>query len=451
MRIQISKGLDIPIKGTPAQSIDTGAPIHHVALNGRDYVGLKPRMLVAEGDRVALGQPLFTDKRDPAVLFTAPGRGTVVAINRGTRRALETVVIELDEDPDEAASFEKCSADQLSHLDRDEIVARLLESGLWTALRTRPYSRIPASDSVPRSVFVTAIDTQPLAADPRAVLAEHGDAFDTGLAMLSRLTKGPLYLCTGTGWDREAPDIDGLVTAVFDGPHPAGLVGTHIHFLDPVGADSNVWHIGYQDVIAIGKLLATGRVWTERVVALGGDAVRSPRLLTTRLGASTEELTAGELAMDHSCRVISGSVLSGRTAAGHNAFLGRYHNQVSVIGDRAERRFLGWLGPVMNRYTASSVFLRRRHHKYERTFTTAQNGVFSAMLPVDTFEKILPLDILPSPLLRALMVRDTDQAQALGCLELDEEDLALCSFVCPAKYDYGAVLRASLDQIEKEG
>ena len=252
MRIRISKGLNIPIKGTPAQSVDTGAPIRHVALNGRDYVGLKPRMLVAEGDRVALGQPLFADKRDPAVLFTAPGGGTVIAIKRGTRRALETVVIELDDDPDGAATFEKCSADQLSHLDRDKVVARLLESGLWTALRTRPYSRVPASDSVPRSVFVTTIDTQPLAADPRAVLAEHGDAFDIGLAILSRLTKGPLYLCTGTGWNREAPDIDCLVTAVFDGPHPAGLVGTHIHFLDPVGADTNVWHIGYQDVIAIG-------------------------------------------------------------------------------------------------------------------------------------------------------------------------------------------------------
>jgi Na+-transporting NADH:ubiquinone oxidoreductase subunit A len=173
--------------------------------------------------------------------------------------------------------------------------------------------------------------------------------------------------------------------------------------------------------------------------------------VTTRLGASTDDLTINELAHDQSYRVISGSVLNGRTAVGHNAFLGRYHNQLSVIGDGDKSRLLGWLGLVMNRYTASSVFFRRKNHFIKRSFTTAQNGDFSAMLPVDTFERILPLDILPSPLLRALMVRDTDQAQALGCLELDEEDLALCSFVCPAKYDYGTVLRTNLDQIEKEG
>ena len=439
------------MKGAPDQSIDTGAPVGHVALCGQDYTGLKPRMLVAEGDSVSLGQALFVDKRDPEVRFTAPGSGKIIAINRGARRALETVVIELSESQQDEAAFESCSAEQLQHLNRDQIVNRLLESGLWTAFRTRPYSRIPISDSIPRSIFVTAIDTQPLAGDPKVIIAKHGDAFDIGLALLSRLTDGSLYLCTAKDWNRNKPDIERLKSIVFDGPHPAGLVGTHIHLLDPVGSDNVVWHIAYQDVIAIGKLFTTGHIWTERVVAIGGEAIRSPRLVTTRLGASTDDLTTNELADDQPCRVISGSVLNGRTATGHNAFLGRYHNQLSVIADGDKSRLLGWLGLVMNRYTASSVFLRRRNHLLKRSFTTAQNGEFSAMLPVDTFEKVLPLDILPSPLLRALMVRDTDQAQALGCLELDEEDLALCSFVCPAKYDYGTVLRANLDQIEKEG
>ena len=451
MRIRINKGLDIPIKGVPDQSIDTGVRISHVALCGQDYTGLKPRMLVAEGDSVSLGQSLFVDKRDPDVLFTAPGSGKIVAINRGARRALETVVIELSESQQDEASFESCSAEQLQQLSRDQIVNRLLESGLWTAFRTRPYSRVPTADSIPRSIFVTAIDTQPLAGDPKVIIDKHSDAFDTGLALLSRLTEGSLYLCTAKDWNRNKVDIDRLESIVFDGPHPAGLVGTHIHFLDPVSSDNVVWHIGYQDVIAIGKLFTTGHIWTERVVAIGGDAIRSPRLVTTRLGASTDDLTINELADKQSYRVISGSVLNGRTAVGHNAFLGRYHNQLSVIGDGDKSRLLGWIGLVMNRYTASSIFFRRKNHFIKRSFTTAQNGDFSAMLPVDTFERILPLDILPSPLLRALMVKDTDQAQALGCLELDEEDLALCSFVCPAKYDYGTVLRTNLDQIEKEG
>lgn len=451
MKIRINKGLNIPIDGVPDQSISAGTLVRHVALCGQDYKGLKPRMLVDEGDSVKHGQPLFIDKRDPAVLFTAPGNGKVMAINRGARRSLETVVIELDESQREEVTFQAYPAEQLQHLRRDQITPLLLESGLWTAFRTRPYSRIPASDSIPRSVFVTAIDTLPLAVDPKVVIAQQSDAFDSGLAILSQMTEGSVYLCTDKDWNREIPQIDRLKLSIFEGPHPAGLVGTHIHFLEPVDSDNIVWHIGYQDVIAIGKLFTTGQIWTERVIALGGEAVNSPRLVTTRIGASTEELTSSELADDQSCRVISGSVLNGRTTTGHNVFLGRYHNQISVIGDGDKRRLFGWLGLVTNRYTASALFLHRTNHTGKCSFSTAQNGSFRATLSVDTFDKIMPLDILPSPLLRALMVRDTDQAQALGCLELDEEDLALCSFVCPAKYDYGSALRVNLDQIEKEG
>jgi len=451
MQIRIKKGLNIPVAGAPEQSIHPGAPVAQVALCGHDYVGIKPRMLVDAGDRVTLGQPLFIDKRDPAVPFTSPGGGKVIAVNRGARRRLETVVIELDGTLDEGPVLDTVAAPRLAQLDRPQAVARLIEAGLWTAFRTRPYSRVPRSDSVPRSIFVTAIDTQPLAPDPGVVIAAHGDTFDHGLTVISRLTDGKVFLCTSPDWARPAPGIDRLEARVFDGPHPAGLVGTHIHYLDPVGAHDVVWHIGYQDVIAIGKLFTTGRLWTERIVALGGDSFRRPRLVSTRLGASTSDLVADELNGSGCVRVVSGSLLSGRHAVGDNTFLGRYHNQVSVIDDEVEPRFLGWLGLRARRYSASSLFLRRAKHSARYSFTSALHGRAAAMLPLDIFEKILPLDILPSPLLRALMVRDTDQAQALGCLELDEEDLALCSFVCPAKSDYGVLLRANLEQIEKEG
>ena len=451
MHFHLKDGLNIPIQGRPEQSVHPGPSVRQVALSGRDYHGLKPKVLVSEGQQVKLGQPLFTDKQDPALLFTSPGTGTVIAVNRGARRALETIVIRLADNESEECSFESFTDDDIRSMENNRVANQLLASGSWPALRTRPFSRVPASGTTPRSIFVTAIDTQPLAADPRVVIRENRQAFNTGLLVLSRLTEGRVFLCTGTGWDIEQPGVERLQTVEFKGPHPAGLPGTHIHFLDPVGADSTVWHINYQDVIAFGNLFANGRIDTRRVVALGGESLRHPRLIRIRQGASIDELVAGEYENPKSCRVISGSVLTGRTATGNNAYLGRYHCQVSVIPERRDSRFLGWLGGVSGQYTASATFLRKMGHKQRYGFTTAQNGRFSGMLPVRVFDKVVPLDILPSSLFRAMMVRDTDNAQALGCLELDEEDLALCSFVCPAKYDYGTILRLNLAQIEKDG
>jgi Na+-transporting NADH:ubiquinone oxidoreductase subunit A len=451
VRIRVKDGLDIPISGAPEQSIHPGPPVDHVALCGQDYVGLKPGLLVAAGDRVGLGQALFIDKRDPAVNYTAPGAGTIVAVNRGARRSLDSVVIRLEESGSSEPVFESFTDDELMRLKRGKVVSQLLESGLWPAFRTRPFSRVPASDSEARSIFVTAIDTQPLAADPRFVIAPQYKAFLTGLRVLSRLTDGTVWLCTGPGRDIPEPEIEAVRRVQFEGPHPAGLPGTHIHFLDPAGTGRTVWHIGYQDVIAFGRLFATGAIPTGRVVAIAGEPVSHPRLIRTRLGASIADITAGEFDDAEPCRVVSGSLLTGRTATAGNAFLGRYHNQVSLIREGGSRRLFGWLGVVSRRYTASGTFLKKTGHRRKFVFHTARNGRFCGMLPMRVFEKVTPLDILPSVLFRALMVKDTDQAQALGSLELDEEDLALCSFVCPAKYDYGAVLRANLGQIEREG
>jgi Na+-transporting NADH:ubiquinone oxidoreductase subunit A len=260
-----------------------------------------------------------------------------------------------------------------------------------------------------------------------------------------------VFLCVDRHWDLPIKTFERLRVAGFSGPHPAGLAGTHIHFLNPVSAGLSVWHIDYQDVIAIGALFSRGQIDTARVVALGGEPLKKPRMVRTRLGASIDDLLAGELSDGRSCRVVSGSVLSGRTASGSNAYLGRYHQQVSLLAEERESKLFGWLGIVSRRYTASATFLKRTGHRRKISFTTARNGRYSAMIPVRVFDKVIPLDILPSSLFRALMVGDTEQAQALGCLELAEDDLALCSFVCPAKQDYGAVLRQNLELIEKEG
>lgn len=450
MRFTIKKGLDLPIGGWPEEVIEDAPPVRSVAVVGRDYVGMKPTMLVAEGDRVRLGQPLFEDKKTPGVLYTAPGAGEVTAINRGHKRVLQSVVIRLDDDEEPAETFEPVASADLDGLPGDEVRDRLVRSGLWTALRTRPYSKVPAPDATPRSIFITAVDTDPLAADPQSIVNLRRQDFIDGLRVLARLTEGRLFLCKAPGADIPVSDEPRLTVAEFGGRHPAGLVGTHIHFLDPVSAEAQVWHIGYQDVIAFGTLFTRGELDVSRIIALGGPSVRRPRLLRTRLGANTEDLLRDELHPVES-RAISGSVLSGRRAAGWGTYLGRYHNQISVLPEEREREFMGWLRPGRNKFSKINVFLSSLLPPSEYRFTTSQNGSPRAMVPIGNYEEVMPLDILPTQLLRSLVVRDTDMAQALGCLELDEEDLALLSFVDVAKYDFGPHLRASLELIEKEG
>jgi Na+-transporting NADH:ubiquinone oxidoreductase subunit A len=451
MLIKIKKGLDLPISGKPEQRIDTARPVRHVAVLGVDHVDLKPTMLIAEGDKVKLGQALFEHKKLPGVRITAPGAGEVVAINRGARRMLQSVVIRLDE-TEEEETFTRYDAAALGTLSAQQVIDGLLASGQWTALRTRPYSKLPDPTTRPAAIFVTAMDTNPLAADPAPIIAAEAEAFGHGLTVLSHLTDGTLWVCKSAAAPLPVADHGKVRVASFDGPHPAGLPGTHIHFLDPVDAHKTVWYLNYQEAIAIGKLFTTGRIWTERIIALGGPQVKNPRLLRTRLGACIEELLEDELAAGEN-RAISGSVLSGRRAAGWSSYLGRHHLQISVLEEGKGREVLGWLNPAGPRYSFLNVMFSSFTRSAGRSFpfTTSQNGSPRAMVPVGTFEEVMPLDILPTQLLRYLLVGDTDMAQKLGCLELDEEDLALCSYVCVGKYDYAPVLRKNLNQIEREG
>jgi len=449
-RIEIKKGLDLPIEGGPVQTIEDGPAISTVALVGGDYVGMKPTMMVSEGDSVMLGQPLFEDKKNPGVLYTSPGTGTVKAINRGAKRVLQSVVIELDGNQSEQETFKSYPAEQFPTLSSAQVRENLIASGLWTAFRTRPYSKNPSPDAIPHTIFVTATDTNPLAADPAVVINEAREEFVQGLNLVGRLTEGQVYVCVAP--DADIPRGSGaqFETVEFAGKHPAGLVGTHIHNLSPVGHQKNAWHLNYQDVIAMARLFRDGKISTDRVVALAGPVLNNPRLVRTRLGANTEDLVAADLKTPK-CRVIAGSVWSGRRAAGWATFLGRYHLQVSVLQEGTPREFMGWVKPGADKYSESNVFLSALRRSMTFPFNTSQNGSPRAMVPIGNYERIMPLDILPTQLLRYLIVRDTDMAQALGCLELDEEDLALCSFVCPGKYDYGPYLRAALEQIERDG
>ncbi len=444
--IKISKGLDLPITGSPEQVISDGLMVNTVAILGPDYVGMRPGMCVKVGDQVKLGQQLFTDKKTAGVKYTAPGCGEVIAINRGQRRVLQSIVIKLN--GTDAERFDSFSAAELENLDRDKVVNNLVDSGLWPVLRTRPFNKVPAIESVPHSIFVTAMDTNPLAANAELIIKEEEQAFTNGLKILTRLTEGKVFVCQKPGG--ALPSVNGTSKEEFDGPHPAGLAGTHIHFLDPVSEEKTVWSINYQDVIAFGKFFLSGQLPIDRVIALGGPGVKNPRLVRTRIGASLEELMAGELKPGEQ-RIVSGSVLTGTTAEGPMAFLGRYHLQVSVLPEKRDREFIASLTAGGDRYSVQRVFLSAFTGGPSKPMNTSQYGSKDNLLAIGSFEKVMPLDVLPNYLLRSLAAGDTDQAQDLGCLELAEEDLALCNYVCAGKNDYSIMLRDALTIIEKEG
>jgi len=445
--IKIKKGLDLPIQGAPQQNIQNGNSVTRVAILGEEYIGMRPTMHVQEGDKVKKGQVLFEDKKNPGVKFTAPAAGNVVEVNRGAKRVLQSVVIQLE--GDESEVFAKYSNTELVSLDAAKVQENLVNSGMWTAFRTRPYSKTPALDSKPNSIFVSVMDTNPLAADPQIIIAERSEDFINGLQVISCLTDGKVFV-------NKAPDADintGNATVEvneFSGVHPAGLVGTHIHHLDAVGQRKKVWHVGYQDVLAIGSLFTTGELDNRKVVSLGGPEAKSPRLVRTLLGANITELTADE-SNAGDMRILSGSVLLGNHAHGVHGYLGRFHNQVSILREGREKELFGWIKPGVNQHSVTRAYLGHLSPKRLFSMTTSTNGSDRSMVPIGNYERIMPLDILPTLLLRDMISGDTDGAQSLGCLELDEEDLALCTYVCPGKYNYGPILRDCLEQIEKEG
>ncbi len=446
--IKITKGLNLPIAGMPSQQITPQVAVKRVALLGEEYVGMRPSLAVREGDRVQKGQTLFEDKKNPGVCFTAPAAGVISAIHRGERRVLQSIVIDVD--GDDAVQFPRYAPEDLAGLSRETVQHQLLTSGMWTALRTRPFSKTPAPDSVPAAIFVTAIDTNPLAADPQPIIFAQREAFDAGLTLLASLTDGKVHVCQASGGKLGGHRSGQVTFNQFAGPHPAGLAGTHIHFLEPVSLTKQVWHLNYQDTIAIGRLFLEGELSSERVIALGGPQVKEPRLIKTCCGVSLDELLAGEL-LDGENRVISGSVLSGTRAQGPHAFLGRFHLQVSVVKEGREKELFGWVMPGKDKFSITRTTLGHflKHKLFN--FSTDTNGGERSMVPIGNYERVMPLDILPTILLRDLLAGDTDSAQALGCLELDEEDLALCTYVCPGKYEYGPALRSVLTQIEQEG
>ncbi|MBI9070164.1 MAG: Na(+)-translocating NADH-quinone reductase subunit A [Melioribacteraceae bacterium] len=446
---KIKKGLNLPITGEPEQKISAAKAVKNVAILGDDFVGMKPTMIVKEGDIVKLGEAVFTDKKIPAIKFTSPGSGKVTSINRGEKRVFLSLVVELD-GADDQVTFSSYSESELSSLDKEKVKEQLLESGHWTSIRVRPFSKIANPETVPHSIFVNAMDTNPLAPSISVIMKGSERDFENGLKVISKLTDGKVFICREAGSSIPGSEVKNVSVEEFSGPHPAGLSGTHIHFIDSVSQHKFVWYINAEDVIAIGSLFTTGKIKTEKVISLAGPQVNSPRLLKTRVGASITELVTGELKEGEN-RVISGSVLSGRIAEGTTAFIGKFHRTISVLQESYERKFLGWANPFANFFSLKRVVLSSFIRSRKFDFTTDNHGGERAIVPCGSYESVMPLDILPTFLLRSIAVDDVEEAEKLGVLELDEEDLALCTFVDPSKIDHGPILRRNLTLIEKEG
>jgi|TARA_B100001059_G_scaffold32199_2_gene25941 Na+-transporting NADH:ubiquinone oxidoreductase subunit A len=446
--IKIKRGLDIPLAGAPSAEIESAPATRAVALLGGDYHGMKPTMAVQVGDVVKRGDLLFTDKKCEGVRYTAPAGGRVASINRGAQRAFQSVVIEID--GDEPALFQQYSSEAARELSPETIKQQLIESGQWTALKARPFGRVADPATTPAGLFITAIDTHPHAPDPEQLIALEAEAFEVGQVLLANMVACPVYLCAAPDAQMPQAAHERLSRHDFSGPHPAGLAGTHVHFLMGASVEKIAWTIGYQDVIAMGRLFLDGALYTDRIISLAGPAVSRPRLVSSRVGADLQALVAGEQHAEEA-RLLSGSVLGGRAVQSDTAYLGRYHQQVSLLPEGRDRAFMGWLSLGLQKHSVMGIYLSSWLGSKPLAMSTNTNGSERAMVPVGAYEKVMPLDILPTQLLRALLVGDTETAQALGCLELDEEDLALCTYVCPGKYEYGGILRDNLTQIEKEG
>jgi Na+-transporting NADH:ubiquinone oxidoreductase subunit A len=450
--INLRKGLNIPIKGAPKQIIDTHDQARAMALIGADYVGMRPTFFVQVGDEVLKGEKLFEDKKNPGVIFTSPVAGTVREINRGERRVFESIVVEISADKDKQVQFASYQSKGIESYSSDEVEALLIESGWWTCLRKRPFSKIPARHSRPRSIFVSAMDTAPLAADPEIIIGEHVDDFKAGLKILAQLSQGKVYVATSTDSKLSLRGLTQVEQVCFHGPHPAGNVGTHIHFIDPISMTKVVWHANYQDVIAVGRLFSTGEFFNQRVISIAGPVAKKPRLIRTVLGARLLDLVAGETIGSLSeIRTVSGSVLGGRTAnVGPFGYLGRYHLSVSLLLEAKGREFLGWQSPGLEKFSVKNSFLSKFMHRKKFAFHTGTYGSKRAIVPIGSYESVMPMDILITILLRELLAGNFEQAGRLGALELDEEDVALCTFVDPCKNEFGLILRENLTALEKE-
>ncbi len=449
--VTLRQGFDVNLLGEPSMEIEDKA-VTTVAMQPANFIGMSPlpKLQVAEGDTVAIGDELFYDKKRGRIKYVSPVSGEVIEIRRGEKRAILEVVILLDKEQRKRKHESVPSLDG----DRQEVVDFMLEAGVWPMLRQRPYNIVADPDETPKSIFVSTFDTAPQAPNLALVAEGHGVAFQRGLDVLSKLTAGRVHL----GLDGNSPppsifaNAFGVEKHYFRGKHPAGNVGIHIHHVDPVDATQVVWTTGVQDVIAIGELFLHGEFYGNRVIALAGDEFERPRHLRTVMCASIADLIKGELNRpEKEVRVISGDVLSGVSKT-HNGYVNFYDDQLTSIEEGNYFELFGWLLPVDPRPSRSGTFPNKLFGKdYKYKATTNNHGEKRAFVVTGEYEAVLPMDILPQHLMKAIMANDFERMEGLGLYELVEEDIAICEFACTSKQPLQRILRQGLDTMRAQG
>ncbi|MFN8257793.1 MAG: Na(+)-translocating NADH-quinone reductase subunit A [Bacteroidales bacterium] len=442
--IKIKKGLDIRLKGAAEQVINDTEKPGFYAVKPTDFHGLVPRSEVQEGDAVQAGTVLFIDKNNPEIRFCSPVSGKVKAINRGDRRALLEIVVEADNSVS-YKDFVKEDPDQLS---RDEIVKKLLESGIWTFIRQRPFNRLANPMSKPKSIFISGFDSSPLAADVDFILQGTEKEFLTGIKALSKLTDGKIHIGLREKTGSFIRDIPGIEIHFFNGPHPSGNVGIQINKIDPIGKGDIIWTVKPQEVVFIGRLFDKGIYDVSKVVALAGSQVNRPQYYRVIGGTAVESILSGKIKEGNS-RIISGNVLTG-TKIEMQGFLGHYDNLITVIPEGDSPEFLGWAAPGLDKFSASRTFLSSFFPRKIYDLNTNTHGCERAYVVSGQYEKVLPMDIYPVYLVKAILAEDIELMEKLGIYEVAEEDFALCEYVCTSKIQVQSIISKGIDLIIKE-
>jgi Na+-transporting NADH:ubiquinone oxidoreductase subunit A len=449
IQIKIRKGHSIRIAGVPQKEVQTNLHTTEVGLCPIEYKYVKPKLLVKEGDNVDLSTPLFFNKENPDQKWGAPGAGTICKIQYGPRRVIEKIVIKLDKDG-KGFSHKAIALNDTAKLKCEEIKSILSESNLWHLIRQRPFNHVANPEDKPRDVFISALHTAPLSPNLDLVLKGQKDALQAGINVLNGLTDGDVNIgVSANGQIEELTGLDNCELHQISGPHPAGNVGIQIHHIAPLKPDDIIWAVNIQHVIILGKLFLKGEIDPSIIVSVGGPGAKNPIHVKTRIGVKIDTIVSDQLG-DGEYRIISGDVLTGKTVA-KDDYLGFYDTTISILPVDHSRPFLGWIQPGSSKktYSLSRSFLSFGRKVFN--FTTKQNGSKRALVPINAWEDVLPMDIMPNPLYRSILAGDVEEMNQLGILECDEEDFALCSFACPSKIDVGSAIRKGLDIMRTEG
>lgn len=440
--ITIKRGHDIRISGIPSREIGATKQSEHVAIIPIEFRGVKPKLMVKEGDSVQIGSPLFFDKTKPDVKWASPANGIIKTIQFGARRVIEKIEIKVE--GTDAISGQSFSSEQLAAADRLTILKRILDANLFPLIRQRPFNKVANPKDTPRDIFISAVNTAPLSVDLGTVIESEKDAFQLGITALSKLTDGRVFVTM-----RNAIELKDAEVQTVSGPHPAGNVGIQIHYTKHLKPHDLIWTVDAQHVITLGELFLTGSYQPNVIVSVGGPGATKPQTVSSKVGAMIKTIiTDQDFSKD--VRLISGDVLTGKTIE-NDQFLGFYDSSIAIISNTVKRPFMGMLalGSNESKYSLTNTFMSFGETIFD--FNTAQNGEERAIVPIGAWEKVLPMDIYPNELYRAILAKDIEEMEQLGIWECDDEDFALCSFACPSKIDVGTVIRDGLNLMELEG